>query len=56
MYSFILYLQGDVQIKFDRIQAGSLPPKFTHISSEAGSRDNMVSYWEKISRYRIPLI
>ena len=34
-----------MQIKFDRIQAGSLPPKFTHVNAEAGARDNMVRFF-----------
>ena len=38
-----LYLQSSVQVTFDRLKAGSLPPKFSAIKAEAGPRDFLVS-------------
>ena len=50
-----------MQIKFDRIQAGSLPPKFTYVNAEAGARDNMVRFFsfeifkERFSKFTVYL-
>ena len=35
--------QGDVSVKFDRLQAGSLPPKFTRIHTDTTDKDTLVS-------------
>ena len=32
-----------MQVRFERIQPGSLPPKFTRIKTEVGPRDTLVS-------------
>ncbi|XP_035828502.1 uncharacterized protein LOC118478624 [Aplysia californica] len=35
-------LGGPVQARFDRIQSGSLPPRITHVSSEASPTDRFI--------------
>ncbi|CAG5123852.1 unnamed protein product, partial [Candidula unifasciata] len=35
---------GPVQAKFEKIQSGSLPPKITHVSSEASPQDRFIVY------------
>uniref|UniRef100_A0A0B7AMH6 Synaptotagmin-like mitochondrial and lipid-binding domain-containing protein n=1 Tax=Arion vulgaris TaxID=1028688 RepID=A0A0B7AMH6_9EUPU len=38
----LVRLGGPVQAKFDRIQPGSLPPRVTHVSSEASPQDRFI--------------
>ena len=37
------YFQGPVQLKFERVKPGSLPPKFHEITFEAASDNKYVS-------------
>ena len=43
LFSFFFFWQSSVQVTFDRLKAGSLPPKFSAIKAEAGPRDLLVS-------------
>lgn len=38
-----LFLQGPVQLKFERVKSGSLPPKFSDVNFQAGPEDKYVS-------------
>ena len=42
---FICYLnlQGPVQLRFEKLQSGSLPPKFGEVKYDAGPEDKFVS-------------
>uniref|UniRef100_A0A0B7BHJ9 C2 domain-containing protein n=1 Tax=Arion vulgaris TaxID=1028688 RepID=A0A0B7BHJ9_9EUPU len=46
----LIKLGGPVQAKFDRIQSGSLPPRITHVSSEASPQDMFIIHAKLESR------
>ena len=35
--------QGPVQLRFEKVQSGSLPPKFGEVKYDAGPEDKFVS-------------
>ena len=42
-----VYFQGPVQIKFEKVQSGSLPPKFGDVTYDAGPEDKIVSTYRR---------